>query len=118
MDAPDAIWLDGMVDRHVSHEALRTGDGISTKYPNVRPGRAPRTPTPEHRPGLAGQQYREDQTPAAHPPRQPEPGTLVWRTKLGRTLITNPSGTFDLGNAEFAHATWCAARQLTSHSVA
>jgi hypothetical protein len=47
-----------------------------------------------------------------------EPGTLVWRTKLGRTLITNPSGTFDLGNAEFAHATWCAARQLTSHSAA
>jgi hypothetical protein len=50
--------------------------------------------------------------------RQPEPGTLVWRTKLGRTLITNPSGTFDLGNADFGRAVWLAVAPPVRKSAA
>jgi hypothetical protein len=38
--------------------------------------------------------------------RQPVPGTFVWRTRFGRVIITNPSGTHDLGTGAFVDALW------------
>lgn len=38
--------------------------------------------------------------------RQPSPGVYVYRTMYGRVLITNPTGTFDLGTGEWATAIW------------
>jgi len=56
--------------------------------------------------------------------RQPQPDTHVWKTRLGRILIVNPTGTFDLGTGEFAQAVWNTTRHLTTlrtsdqHSIA
>lgn len=41
--------------------------------------------------------------------RQPVPGTVVWRTRFGRVLMTNFSGTHDLGVDDFAQSVWAAA---------
>jgi hypothetical protein len=41
--------------------------------------------------------------------RQPRPGTYVWRTKFGRVLITNDTGTHDLGDHDFAQCIWALA---------
>jgi hypothetical protein len=30
----------------------------------------------------------------------------VWRTRFGRVIITNPSGTHDLGTGAFADGLW------------
>jgi hypothetical protein len=50
--------------------------------------------------------------------RQPQADTHVWRTKYGRVLVVNPSGTFDLGAGEFARAVWIAGKCLDDqHSV-
>jgi len=41
--------------------------------------------------------------------RQPRPGTYVWKSRYGRVLITNESGTHDLGIADtndFANQIW------------
>lgn len=38
--------------------------------------------------------------------RQPGDGTYLFRTRFGRVLITNPTGTFDLGVGQWAHAVW------------
>jgi hypothetical protein len=38
--------------------------------------------------------------------RQPSDGTYVFKTMFGRVLITNPTGTFDLGDREWAAAVW------------
>ena len=38
--------------------------------------------------------------------RQPVPGTFVWRTRFGRVIINNPSGTHDLGTGPFADSRW------------
>ena len=40
------------------------------------------------------------------PLRQPEPGTLLWRTPHGRIYLVNQSGTHPLGNGTFAYAIW------------
>ncbi len=40
--------------------------------------------------------------------RQPEPGTMIFRSPHGDTQLTNYSGTFDLGRGTFAHAIWAA----------
>lgn len=50
--------------------------------------------------------------------RQPQPDTRVWRTRFGRVLIVNPSGTFDLGTGDFAQAVWSAAVRLTDQPSA
>jgi len=44
--------------------------------------------------------------------RQPDPGTYVWKSRYGRVLITNDSGTHDLGNVntnQLASDIWRAA---------
>jgi hypothetical protein len=41
--------------------------------------------------------------------RQPGPGNYVWRTRFGRVIITNPTGTHDLGTDRFAQTVWAAA---------
>ncbi|WP_152363558.1 DUF222 domain-containing protein [Microlunatus speluncae] len=38
--------------------------------------------------------------------RQPEPGTMIFRSPHGDTQLTNHSGTFDLGRGMFARAVW------------
>ncbi|WP_152362362.1 DUF222 domain-containing protein [Microlunatus speluncae] len=38
--------------------------------------------------------------------RQPEPGTMIFRSPHGDTQLTNYSGTFDLGRGPLAHAIW------------
>jgi hypothetical protein len=38
--------------------------------------------------------------------RQPLPGTYVWKTRYGRVLITNDTGTHDLGSNELAQEIW------------
>jgi len=40
--------------------------------------------------------------------RQPQPDTHVWKTRHGRILIVNPTGTLDLGTGDFATAVWSA----------
>ena len=50
------------------------------------------------------------------PLRQPEPGTLLWRTPHGRIYLVNHSGTHPLGNGDFAHAIWHAADPETAAS--
>lgn len=47
--------------------------------------------------------------------RQPSPGTYVWKSRFGRILITNDTGTHDLGNAntnDLASEIWRAADRL------
>jgi hypothetical protein len=41
--------------------------------------------------------------------RQPEPDTWLWRSRIGRIYLVNPSGTHPLGNTEFAETIWRAA---------
>jgi hypothetical protein len=41
--------------------------------------------------------------------RQPGPGSYVWRSRFGRVIITNPTGTHDLGTDRFAQTVWAAA---------
>jgi hypothetical protein len=43
--------------------------------------------------------------------RQPVDGTYVWRTRYGRVIITNQTGTHDLGTGGFADALWRATAQ-------
>ena len=38
--------------------------------------------------------------------RQPEAGTVVWRSPHGRIYLVNNSGTHPLGAGPFAHAIW------------
>ncbi|GAB3925216.1 hypothetical protein GCM10011575_05170 [Microlunatus endophyticus] len=47
--------------------------------------------------------------------RQPDPGTYVWKSRYGRVLITNDSGTHDLGNIttnQLASEIWYAADRM------
>jgi hypothetical protein len=44
---------------------------------------------------------------------QPDATTHVWRTRHGRILIVNPSGTFDLGTSPYAQAIWAATIEHT-----
>lgn len=44
--------------------------------------------------------------------RQPWPGTYVWRTRFGRVLIVNDSGTHDLGKGDFAQRVWALAKTM------
>jgi hypothetical protein len=46
--------------------------------------------------------------------RQPGPGVYVYKTMYGRVLITNPTGTFDLGDREWAAAVWQLADQQSA----
>lgn len=46
--------------------------------------------------------------------RQPGPGVYVFKTMYGRVLITNPTGTFDLGDREWAAAVWQLADQQSA----
>lgn len=38
--------------------------------------------------------------------RQPEPGTMIFRSPHGYVYLTNHHGTHDLGNSTFAHTIW------------
>jgi hypothetical protein len=38
--------------------------------------------------------------------RQPMPGSYVWRTRFGRTILTDATGTHDLGTGTAADAVW------------
>jgi hypothetical protein len=40
--------------------------------------------------------------------RQPDPDTHVWKTRHGRILIVNPTGTLDLGTGPYAQTIWAA----------
>ena len=42
--------------------------------------------------------------------RQPEPGVDLWRCPNGRIYLVNATGTHPLGNADFAHQIWRAAK--------
>lgn len=46
--------------------------------------------------------------------QQPQPDTHVWKTRHGRILIVNPTGTLDLGTGEFAQAVWSTAIRTTA----
>ncbi len=59
--------------------------------------------TPEHR----------HKTFATVELRQPWPGTYVWRSRFGRVIITNNTGTHDLGTDRFAQTIWAAAIATT-----
>jgi hypothetical protein len=50
--------------------------------------------------------------------RQPVPGTFVWRSRFGRVIITNPSGTHDLGTGLFADAVWAQAGRVNAAAAA
>lgn len=49
--------------------------------------------------------------------RQPWPGIYVWRTRFGRVLIVNDSGTHDLGKQDFAQRVWALAETMNPTSV-
>lgn len=49
--------------------------------------------------------------------RQPQPDTHVWKTRHGRILIVNPTGTFDLGTGDFAQAVWTATIRTTALGI-
>jgi len=61
----------------------------------------------EHRPKTIGRMNT----------RQPWPGTYVWRTRFGRVLIVNDSGTHDLGTAGFAERVWALAKTMSGERV-
>jgi hypothetical protein len=42
----------------------------------------------------------------------------VWRTRFGRVIITNPSGTHDLGAGLFADAVWAQAGRVNAAAAA
>lgn len=50
--------------------------------------------------------------------RQPTSGTFVWRTRYKRVILTNPTGTHDLGTGEFADTIWNTARCLNLTTAA
>lgn len=50
--------------------------------------------------------------------RQPGDGTYLFKTRFGRVLITNPTGTFDLGVGQWARAVWQLACQQTMTKAA
>lgn len=45
---------------------------------------------------------------------QPQPGSFVWRSSFGRVIITNPTGTCDLGARSFFDALW---RMVGEHGL-
>jgi hypothetical protein len=38
--------------------------------------------------------------------RQLEPGSYVWRTRYGRVVVVNDTGTHDFGDRQLAAAIW------------
>ncbi|QDP96400.1 hypothetical protein FOE78_11245 [Microlunatus elymi] len=72
-------------------------------------GNAPPGQTGLHNLGPLGQTEHRIKTHGGWSARQPVPGTYVWRTRYGRVLIVNDSGSHDLGNNRFATAVWHAA---------
>ncbi|QDP97982.1 hypothetical protein FOE78_20605 [Microlunatus elymi] len=72
-------------------------------------GNAPPGQTGLHNLGPLGETEHRIKTHGGWSVRQPVPGTYVWRTRYGRVLIVNDSGSHDLGNNRFATAVWHAA---------
>ncbi|WP_157683389.1 DUF222 domain-containing protein [Microlunatus soli] len=76
-------------------------------------------PPPAGPPGQTGGHNLGPLAVAEHRPKtfgtvrvaQPQPGSYVWRTSFGRVIITNPTGTFDLGAGSFPDALWRLVRE-------
>lgn len=85
----------------------------------------PSVPIPAGPPGQTGLHNLGPLARGEHRPRtfgrmkirQPLPGTYVWRTRFGRVLIVNDSGTHDLGKDSFAQRVWSLASSMQRTAV-
>ncbi|QDP97841.1 DUF222 domain-containing protein [Microlunatus elymi] len=93
-------------NRSRSMQADHTIPYVRTGGPS---GNAPPGQTGLHNLGPLGETEHRIKTHGGWSVRQPVPGTYVWRTRYGRVVVVNDSGSHDLGDNPFAHAVWHAA---------
>jgi hypothetical protein len=79
---------------------------VDHTIPYARPPDGPPGQTGLHNLGQLSRREHRFKTFGRVTVGQPSPGTFVWRTRFGRVIITNPSGTHDLGTGAFADALW------------
>jgi len=86
--------------------SLNRGNDLDHTIPFVPIPAGPPRQTGLHNLGPLARNEHRPRTIGRIKVRQPWPGNNVWRTRYGRVLIVNDSGTHDLGNQDFAQQVW------------
>lgn len=95
--------------------SLNRRNDLDHTIPYVPPPGGPPGQTGLHNLGPLGRREHRAKTIGHMSLRQPDPGTYVWKTRYGRVLITNDTGTHDLGNFntnQLASEIWLAADRM------
>jgi len=95
--------------------SLNRRNDLDHTVPYLPPPAGPPGQTGPHNLGPLARREHRAKTIGHMSLRQPDPGTYVWKSRYGRVLITNDTGTHDLGNLntnQLASDIWLAADRM------